>query len=77
MLAYFWAHDCGGLRAKEMLGHSSTTVAAWSARFRNLKIWLAAKGGANTDHVLGYVKEFQWRHNIGSADPFVILCEHF
>ena len=49
----------------------------------NLKIWLAAKGGANTDHVLGYVKkfqwrvkEFQWRHNIGSADPFVALCEH-
>lgn len=34
MLAYFWAHDCGGLRAKEMLGHSSTTVATWSARFR-------------------------------------------
>ena len=34
MLAYFWAHDCGGLRAKEMLGHSSTTVATWSVRFR-------------------------------------------
>jgi len=33
-LAYFWAHDCGGVRAQTMLGHSSTTVAAWSARFR-------------------------------------------
>ena len=41
-----------------------------------LKIWLAAKGGVHTDHVLGYVREFQWRSNIGDADPFVKLCEH-
>ena len=34
MLAYFWAHDCGGVRAVEMLGHGPTTVAGWSARFR-------------------------------------------
>ena len=37
---------------------------------------LAAKGGANTDHVLGYVKEFQWRNNMGSVNLFVKLCEH-
>ena len=34
LLAYFWAHSCGGCRAENMLGHSHTTVAAWSARFR-------------------------------------------
>lgn len=27
LLAYFWAHDCGGVRSVEMLGHSSATVA--------------------------------------------------
>ena len=41
-----------------------------------LKIWLAAKGGGYTDHLLGYFKEFQWRSNIGEEDPFVKLCEH-
>ena len=34
VLAYYWAHDCAGLRAENMLGHSPTTVASWSARFR-------------------------------------------
>ena len=42
----------------------------------NLKTWFAAKGGVNTDHILGYLKEFQWRSNIGSLDPFIALCEH-
>ena len=34
VLMYFWAHDCGVDSAMEMLGHSPTTVAQWSARFR-------------------------------------------
>ena len=223
MLAYFWAHDSAGLRAEKMLGHSPTTVAAWSARFRqcvlnqqdaaegvlggpdmeveadeteigrkrkglhghgkqvlgdvrgvfergsgklfletfdklcsdsderrfgppnkreasamfdhiapgsivfadsakayivpakehglwlscvdhgsgeyvrkekfrgrlrtvstqgidgawgNLKTWFNSKGGVYSDHILGYLKEFQWRNNIGSDDPFLRLCEH-
>jgi len=29
-----------------------------------------------TDHVEGYVKEFQLRNNMASADLFVKLCEH-
>ena len=63
-------HGSGEYTRKEQLRGKMRTVStqgidgAWG----NLKIWLAAKGGANTDHVLGYVKEFQWRHNIGSAD---------
>lgn len=34
LLAYFWAHDCAGLRSRFMLGHGSETVAHWSSRFR-------------------------------------------
>ena len=34
LLMYFWAHDCAGTRAEEMLGHGSKAVAEWSARFR-------------------------------------------
>ena len=34
LLAFLWAHDCAGVRAEEMLGHASETVAEWSARFR-------------------------------------------
>ena len=42
----------------------------------NLKTWFNAKGGVSSDHILGYLKEFQWRNNIGSEDPFLTLCEH-
>ena len=71
-------HGSGEYTRKEVIMGKMRTVStqgidgAWG----NLKIWLAAKGGANTDHSLGYLKEFQWRHNLGSADPFVTLCEH-
>ena len=27
LLMYFWAHDCAGTRAEEMLGHGSKAVA--------------------------------------------------
>jgi len=41
-----------------------------------LKVWFAAKGGVASDHIAGYVKEFQWRSNMSSSDLFVKLCEH-
>jgi len=72
-------HGAGEYTRKEVIRGKMRVIStqgidgAWG----NLKIWLAAKGGANTDHILGYAKEFHWRHNIGSADPFVSLCECF
>ena len=33
-IAYFWAHDCAGLRSVNMLGLTAPTVSSWSLRFR-------------------------------------------
>ena len=34
LLVYWWAHECGGERAENMLGLSHVTVVSWSARLR-------------------------------------------
>ena len=41
-----------------------------------LKMWFSSKGGIPSDHVLAYLKEFQWRANYSDCDLFVKLCEH-
>ena len=66
LLVYWWAHECGGERAENMLGLDGT----WG----RLKNWIRAKGGVDSGHLLGYDK--QWRRNIGSADPFLTVMEH-
>ena len=60
------------LRGKMRTVSTQGIDGAWG----RLKAWLNAKGGVYTDHVEGYVKEFQCRNNMGSADLFVELCEH-
>ena len=65
------------VRKEHIRGKMRSVSIQWiDGTWGKLKMWLASKGGSYTDHVLGYLKEFQWRCNIGDADPFVTLCEH-
>ena len=71
-------HGSGEYTRKEMLRGKLRVVStqgidgAWG----NLKTWFNSKGGVMTDHIFGYLKEFQWRHNTGWDNPFLRLCEH-
>ena len=63
-------HDL--LRGKRRTVSTQGIDGAWG----HLKMWLASKSGVNSDHIEGYVKEFQWRRNMASKDLFILLCEH-
>ena len=42
----------------------------------NLKTAINRRGCVNRFHLLEFLKEFQWRGNIGDKDPFITLVEH-
>lgn len=71
-------HNSGEFMRKETFRGRLRVVSSQGidGTWGNLKNWLRSKGGISDDHILGYIKEFQWRRNIAGADPFVVLCQH-
>ena len=71
-------HGKGEYARKEFIRgkHRTVSTQGIDGAWGHLKMWLAAKSGVNSDHLEGYVKEFQWRRNMASKDLFICLCEH-